>query len=1077
MTTPLLRFVLVPLIALSGWLSAGEGADAGKSPPVAAPQPPTASDLPQASVAMLKEKLPAVPSLVERDGALWWDDGKGAAVKVVGTNNLGNAQVETATGVIIVARKLIADGRLDALALLPRLAAHAKAAALTLDGFELAEGIMTGLHLHNRDDIKVLAEGVVRRTAAVVADRRPEIERLNAARGRCVQAAAKTGLDALGRKAFDDVLERLPLGDSDRPFEFDEVRPTFARRLVRQGWLDQALKGQAAGLDTQVAADVRQAVTEVDGLKPTTVFEGSGLRLAEMRNAFSQGGWVLTTPTRSAYARALPAPMYAEGVPGAPLNLVVDLPAGVDPLVDAGRATAARIYHVTAQGTQLLARWSADAGFAADLVDWRKAVPERGRGIGRDTTRGFLPPHLLLVGMNGDIRSLITAHGVVSPPKDASDKEAERFFAEAAKALPDAPHLDLVGEHLFYYVYDSPDSRYPFLIGNKNVKGDIHQTAYQTLDTVTGGMFRGDCDDLSELYQTITERQGRIAHVVSLPRHAALAFAEKKDAGWHTYILQTGQPLEFTADSLAESLKLAYLSFNEADNFDANGLGLLLRFSGENTRSSWRLSWRIFADADYARTMIDVQKDWHFQTYQRGITKMLALIAKGDTDTANYRELSGLYGFTGQYDLSVDYHRKALDATEDPESKLNATAELVMHLQEAKRHDQARTVALGMLDKQVPALRKQLGARSIQIGLELAGILAKGKSQDLALRALKELVFDPAGENSLPSQIGQLAELLDGKQLSKQRWEQLDQLRNLMQMYVGTALLIVEEIGPKGQPGDDTLRLVTRSVQDWLNGVGFHDIDEPEEILWRYATAGQFYGAVLGHDRLITMLEGVELPTKADTAHARRVGGLAQVGIDLPWIKLSVPFWFARLGELFEKERTTLDKEKALRFGRQLAQSAAACQRLGLESNFLTHQTHLAALITALVAQDEPALRERLRYVKEKDDKRLRDDTAQWLGDCARFLPLDWYQTVIKAWKDELNYKPKYFWIAWRAALSGGAQHALLVAKAAAQEFIDDPSFTEEYQFMKKLLEPGKAEKPAAPPAEARPKKEAAVTP
>ena len=43
----------------------------------------------------------------------------------------------------------------------------------------------------------------------------------------------------------------------------------------------------------------------------------------------------------------------------------------------------------------------------------------------------------------------------------------------------------------------------------------------------------------------------------------------------------------------------------------------------------------------------------------------------------------------------------------------------------------------------------------------------------------------------------------------------------------------------------------------------------------------------------------------------------------------------------------------------------------------------------ASVSAYEKALRERLRFVKEKDDKRLRDDTAQWLGDAARFWPCD----------------------------------------------------------------------------------------
>jgi hypothetical protein len=153
-----------------------------------------------------------------------------------------------------------------------------------------------------------------------------------------------------------------------------------------------------------------------------------------------------------------------------------------------------------------------------------------------------------------------------------------------------------------------------------------------------------------------------------------------------------------------------------------------------------------------------------------------------------------------------------------------------------------------------------------------------------------------------------------------------------------------------------------------------------------------------------------------------------------------------------------------LRLGKQLADSYVACGDLGFDENFLEHEAHLAALIVALVAQDEKALHERLAYVQSLNDKRLRDDTAQWLGDPARFLELDWYAKVLTIWKEELNYKPKYFWIAWRAALNKAPQQALMVAKMAAEEFSGDPSFTEEYEFMRKLLEqPEAANRPDTP--------------
>ncbi|MBA3710560.1 MAG: hypothetical protein H0W83_17280, partial [Planctomycetes bacterium] len=129
-------------------------------------------------------------------------------------------------------------------------------------------------------------------------------------------------------------------------------------------------------------------------------------------------------------------------------------------------------------------------------------------------------------------------------------------------------------------------------------------------------------------------------------------------------------------------------------------------------------------------------------------------------------------------------------------------------------------------------------------------------------------------------------------------------------------------------------------------------------------------------------------------------------------------------------------------------------KKLGLSNARIDHTTHLGTVIVALLEQDAKTLRERLKFVAKENDKRLRDDTAQWLGDTARCLDAKWYDQVIQIWKEEVNYKPKWFWVAWRAALNKAPQSALAVAKRAAAEFKDDPSFTEEYEFMRQILEP-----------------------
>lgn len=1017
------------------------------------PAPPTVDPLPAA--AELLKALPQVGSLGEKDGKALWSS-PGAAFTVVEVDKDGNAVVETAAGKVAVLRRLLVDNRLDAVDALPRLVEQAKAAQVAIDGFVLREGPLTGLHLYSAATV-VLAEGVVRKVAIPAAERDADRSKVTAACDKVIKSMARTNLDDLGKRTLEDVLRRLPRDDGNE--QVDEVSPSFARRVVRSGWLRQFFGPEQLA----EVKELEQLVAAGERYDASVLFEGPNLRLAQVRDAFGRGNrWILTTPARSAYLQPHEAPLYYWAFGEQKPLVVVDLPAGADPTAIEPEPTGARIYLDQA----LLASWSRERGFQPNKDEWRKAVPARNRkGIDPNAVTDFMPPHILITALDGDIVKLATAHGTLTPPKNGSPQEVERFLAESAKTLPDPAHLDLIGEYIFAYVYDSPDSRFPFLIGNKSVKGDIHQTSAQTIATASCGMIRGDCDDLSELYQAIAERQGRTAHVLALPQHAALSFAEKKEDGnWHTYVLQTGPALEFSDAKLPMALEKLYKSFDEGEAFDPNGLGLLLRFSGENTRSTWRLSWRIFSEPEYAKTMIDVQKDWHFQTYQRGIDKMKKLIAGGDQDNANFRELSGLYSFTGQYQDAVEYHEEAIKRTSDPDNKLQLTIELVQHLFNAKQDERARQAALDVLDRQLPALRKdpqfreKIEAAQAHLGLELASALSHGKAHDLAVRALKDTLLDDTA-----AKIDQVGQWLGSPRFNQKTWDnspQLLALRRQLEMYVAMGVEVLNGAPADELPKSADLQTLARSVQDWLNHVAFRAIDEPEDSLSRYSIAGRYYATMLGEDRLLALVDAAELPKKADHDHTKRIGGLAQLQLDLPWIKLSVPFWTTRMMELFEKERTTLDKPLVARLYKQVQEAHRASAKLGLEHSLFDRNLHLCGVIAAVVAQDAEGLRERLRHVKAKDDKRLRDDTAQWLGDVARFVPIDWYRQVAQIWKDELNYKPKYFWIAWRAALNGGPQHALEVAKLAAETFKDDRSFADEYELMSRLFT-----KPAAPPA------------
>ena len=1008
-----------------------------------APATPTVA---AASIApeLLAEHLPKVPSLVVRDGRLWWE-GAGISIPVAPVDvGDGNPLLDTDIGRLEVDRALVAANRTDAVALIPGLVKAAKEAGLTGEGFILREGALAGIHLRGAAAV-VLTEGVLRKASPPAIDRQADTATVTTAVTALKATLPSSKLDDLGRTAVEGVLHLLAEQDGKR--EVDELAPSMARRIVRGGWLDEILPGDSA------AKGVVDAVRAAETLQPVILFEGPGLRLAEVKDAFGRGGWILTTPTRSAFLRPHLEPQYHWNF--ARMSVAVDLPAGSDPLASSVRPRSARLW----RGNSRIAQWTPEAGLQVDEAAWREAVPAKGkRGVDPNAVTDFMPPHVVVTALNGDIAGLVTRNGFLAAPLTGVVKDRERFLREAAEQLTDPAHLDLLGEYLVTYVYDSPDSRFPTLVGSKQVKGDIHQTAEQTVATATGGICRGDCDDVSELYQNIAERQGRTAIILSLPSHAALAWAEKKeDAKWHVVVLQTGPALEFADAELPKALEAAYKSFDESEAFDVNGLGLLLRFSGENTRSSWRLSWRIFAEPEYARTMIDVQKDWHFQTYQRGIATMKSLIAKGDLDTANYRELSGLYSFTGQYDLAAEYHRKALDATTQPDSRMYMKTELIEHLLDGGHDDEAAKVATEILDTDLPGLKAQLGPSVWQAGLQLGGTLSGHHQKTLAVRVLSEVLLAAPSDKipALPTNIDKLIAYLESPKFSQSTWEgngQLLQLRHLAASYAGLVISMLKDQGPAGLTSQLPLQTAVGHTQRWLDQVAFHDADDPGDYAARYAQAGHFYAALIGQEAFDRLVATAPLPT-TDKDHTHRIGGLAQMHLDLPWIRASVPYWWTRLAERFGRDHKTLDAAGVAEDARQLRDAYAAVRALGQEDVQLDHQHHLGLLVAALVGRDAAGVRERLKFVAEKNDKRLRDDTAQWLGDVARFLPMDWYAQVIGIWQEELDYKPKWYWIAWRAALQGGPQQALLVASKAAARYADDPAFVEEYQFMRRLLE------------------------
>src|ERR1035437_2969330 len=121
----------------------------------------------------------------------------------------------------------------------------------------------------------------------------------------------------------------------------------------------------------------------------------------------------------------------------------------------------------------------------------------------------------------------------------------------------------------------------------------------------------------------LTRKTGHLSYVMSLPMHAACGWAEKAPSGtgWEFYILDTGPPRKFTNPSLDKVIENTSRADDEDGTmrFDPKSMGFLFRFNGDQTRTPYYLSTRMFNDPEYAALMERVQGYWHFHFYALGI--------------------------------------------------------------------------------------------------------------------------------------------------------------------------------------------------------------------------------------------------------------------------------------------------------------------------------------------------------------------------------------------------------------------------------------------------------------------------
>ncbi len=987
-----------------------------------------------ATPAALRARLPESTTLVERGDELRWELSEGPSLRIVDVEReVATVAVEGAR--VRVAAAIFRSDAAAALKTLPALVHFATGAGLDLTGLTYGTAPLLGAHLRG-EAAMVLPEGVAR--AVEPADGRTARTRSRAVRDAAhetVAALAGAGLDPDARETLARALEALHLRDVQAPQGDGALSPSFLRLMVRHGWLGQLKLGVDFGA-------VVESLAVAETHEPARRFAGEGLRMERLADAFGPTAIVLRTPARAGYAVDLAPPQFFDAPRG--LVAVVWFAPDQDPLTAATDAiTAAEVF----LGEVRLASWSRAGGFVADGNAWATALPESVREGRGDLAQGALPPYVVVPGLGGEVRLLAVAAGTLRPPADGSPAEVERFFTDAARVLPDAGHLDLLGEYLFRYTFDSPDPRHPLLVGDQKLNGEIHQTAAQTIGTVLGGIVRGDCDDLAEVYLAILERQGKHGHLMSLPRHCAMCWVEPGAQGQVARVLQTGPPMQFVGDDVARSLSAAYAHFANGEVVDPNQLGILLRFSGENVRTPYVLGWRVYAEPKYSAVMEDVQRDWHFHTYRHGYEKMKALVAAGDDDNANYRELSGLCQATGQFAASAEYLAQAIAHVHEPDARVNLAVERVNDLFESGQRDAGRALVNEILVDLLPAAKEALGPSVPALGQHLAAVILNTRGNaDLALRVVQDTMLDETNRRLLACY-----RYLGARDFDVQEWHghpMWVQSRDLLQGFSGILLGILDEGGPALAV---RARNELQTAESWLAVVAFRAPLEAGDLLDAYAIAARYWKVVLGEARFRAVLAAAEAPTGKPVAEQRRVG-YAQLLDDLPWISISTAFWLSELQDLLGRDADGLDAGRVRVVARAALAARDAARLRALHGPRQDTLLTLAELSLALVDQDEVALRALFTRVRELDDKILRDLVTRWLGQTARFWPLPWFQRVLAVWRAEVDFKPSYFGIGWAAVLGKAPAHALAAGRLAAERFGDDEAFRAELAFMQRLL-------------------------
>jgi len=661
---------------------------------------------------------------------------------------------------------------------------------------------------------------------------------------------------------------------------------------------------------------------------------------------------------------------------------------------------------------------------------------------------GF-PIHVPICDGRDQPLALVTRYGLLESPDFAAEQDADArraaqdaWLDACAKVLNTPGDLSLFFRHLARYCLDSPISADPGLIGRKKATGEFHQTVYQMLDRKVAGHFIGDCDDLAEFYQVVTQRQGKNSQVFHLPGHAACGYVDQAKApeGQTQYsliFLQTGPAQIFTGTDLYKTVEAGVRSFDRQGmyHFNPEGVGFLLRFANEQTRTPYRLSATILVDPEYAKTMIRVQSYWHYHYYSTALREMEPMVVQHPTP-GNYNEVFGLYRMVGLYDKALEVFEESRRAVkeEDEMSRLSnilEAAEVCLLAKDAKR-------ALGYIGEIEAVMQKYFQARNLRaymavatMRMACAGMLAHEKEFVRAAKLITlDLELNLNNRGTLP-----------------------DPLINTLAGIYG-AIREEEEKGKSLAPEvakvrDDFARILQ---QCFARGF-FLPEDDFNRTLGRYGLLGFFAIAQAGRKASVEKLTANGPYPEGDREHEKR--GAEITDADWQWFRICPSISWSLAAEMLDpEEKDTYDPKTALQLLDAMRRGYGAAVKAELGSlNLMDSLMLIAALRKAFLEKDHASFARLLKQVRERDWSDYYESAAEEFGASLGLIPLKDASPWIETFHASYPGKQYYFRAVYAAVGRKHYEHAVALAEATVKYFPDVTAMADEAAALRPMIE------------------------